>query len=322
MEKERNLSIELLKFIAVIIVINSHFDPLYGEEYHYMSTGGAIGDALFFFASGFTLFLGRLGRFDNWYKRRVRRIYPSILAFVFVCSLLFDEKYSAIQVIAGYWFVSCIMLYYVALYFVRKYAPDKPLLPFIIVAISVLVWYYFEDSSKLFMYGATFFKWLHYFLFMLLGAYVGNNTMKYEVKPLRDAIMLATCTITYYGILFAVTKNEFVAHFQVLSLFPLLGVVTYVYKLCCASKVEDFLRTKVGLCIRFVSGLCLESYIVQGAIIKFVNEQDNVVLPYNLIVAFIMIIAIAYLTRCLARIISQIFEKEDFNWNAIFSAVS
>lgn len=102
MEKERNLSIELLKFIAVIIVVNSHFDPLYGEEYHYMATGGAIGDALFFFASGFTLFLGRLGRFDNWYKRRVRRIYPSVLAWFFVCSLLFEVKYSAIQVINGY----------------------------------------------------------------------------------------------------------------------------------------------------------------------------------------------------------------------------
>ena len=133
--------------------------------------------------------------------------------------------------------------------------------------------------------------------------------------------MLVICTIIFYGILFVSTKNEFVGHFQVLSLLPLLGIVTYIYKLCCAKKIDSILKSKIGLCIRFVSGLCLESYVVQGAIIKFVDEQENVMLPYNLIVAFIMIIVIAYLTRCLARIILQIFDKEDFDWHAIFKTV-
>lgn len=70
---KKNLSLELLKFVAVIIVLNSHMDPIYGK-YGFLSTGGAIGDALFFFVSGFTIFLGRFGRFDNWYKRRIKRI--------------------------------------------------------------------------------------------------------------------------------------------------------------------------------------------------------------------------------------------------------
>lgn len=40
---------------------------LYGD-FNDLATGGAIGDVLFFFCSGYTLFLGRMGRFDNWYK--------------------------------------------------------------------------------------------------------------------------------------------------------------------------------------------------------------------------------------------------------------
>ena len=78
--KERNLSIELFKFLAVVLVINSHMELLYGK-YSFLATGGAIGDCMFFFASGFTLFLGRGGRFDNWYKRRIRRIYPSLVGW-------------------------------------------------------------------------------------------------------------------------------------------------------------------------------------------------------------------------------------------------
>lgn len=85
--KEKNLSIELLKFFAVMLVFNSHMDALYGK-YSFLATGGAIGDTLFFFASGFTIFLGRLGRFDNWYKRRIKRIYPSLIAWAILLSLV------------------------------------------------------------------------------------------------------------------------------------------------------------------------------------------------------------------------------------------
>ena len=58
--RERNLNIELLKFLAVVLVANSHMGLLYGK-YSFLATGGAIGDALFFFVSGFTLFLSKSG---------------------------------------------------------------------------------------------------------------------------------------------------------------------------------------------------------------------------------------------------------------------
>ena len=72
---QRDISIDILKFIAVFLIINSHMDALY-PKYKMLATGGAIGDVLFLFASGYTLFLSnRKLRFDNWYKRRINRIY-------------------------------------------------------------------------------------------------------------------------------------------------------------------------------------------------------------------------------------------------------
>lgn len=55
--KERIVSIDVLKVIAVFMVLNSHMEICYGK-YAILATGGAIGDALFFFCSGFTLLLG------------------------------------------------------------------------------------------------------------------------------------------------------------------------------------------------------------------------------------------------------------------------
>lgn len=91
-------------------------------DYGALSTGGAIGDALFFFCSGFTLFLGRIGRFDAWYKRRIRRIYPSVFGFALVTSICFASTSNMLHVIlsGGGQFVSCIMLSYIMLYMVRK----------------------------------------------------------------------------------------------------------------------------------------------------------------------------------------------------------
>lgn len=55
--KQRDISIDILKFLAVLAITNSHMELLYGD-YNFLATGGAIGDVLFFFASGYTLFLG------------------------------------------------------------------------------------------------------------------------------------------------------------------------------------------------------------------------------------------------------------------------
>ena len=87
--KQRDISIDILKFIAAIMITNSHMELLYGK-YSALATGGAIGDVLFFFASGFTLFLGRMGRFDNWYKRRINRIYPTVFAWAIMGAFIFN----------------------------------------------------------------------------------------------------------------------------------------------------------------------------------------------------------------------------------------
>lgn len=81
--KTRDISVDIIKFLAVFLIINSHADVCY-PKYSMLATGGAIGDALFLFCSGYTLFWGGIKRFDNWYKRRINRIYPSVIACLIV----------------------------------------------------------------------------------------------------------------------------------------------------------------------------------------------------------------------------------------------
>lgn len=121
----RNIGIDVLKFFAVFLVMNSHMGICY-PKFEFLSTGGSIGDALFFFASGFTLFMGRNLRFDNWYKRRINRIYPSLLATAILGCAIFGVSDNIIDVLLGerYWFVGCILIYYIVLYPIKCYKLD------------------------------------------------------------------------------------------------------------------------------------------------------------------------------------------------------
>lgn len=312
--KEKNLSIEFIKFIALFIIANSHMEILYGK-FSFLATGGSIGDALFFFCSGYTLFLGRHDRFDNWYKRRISRIYPSVFAWALVASIFFNLHMDMknIWLHGGGWFVSCIMLYYVVLYLIRKYLIEKKWLTFSIITIIILICYSFEDIDSFFMYGETYFKWVHYFLFMVLGAYIGARKISLTIRPLYDWLGFIFCFFTYYIFLFACTKSTLISQWQIMTLFPLIGISIYLYKICNSPKLISFIKNKEKI-ICCISGLCLESYIVQYSLF---TDKLNYLFPLNILITIIAILIMAYLIRLIGRFFVQVFNPENFDWKSI-----
>lgn len=47
MVRKRNIAIDVMKFIAALLITNSHMGIMY-TKFSSLSTGGTIGDALFF----------------------------------------------------------------------------------------------------------------------------------------------------------------------------------------------------------------------------------------------------------------------------------
>lgn len=77
----------MVKFIVVILIINSHADKFY-IYFPVLATGDAVSDFPFLFVAGYTLFFGVLNRLDNYYKRRTNRIYPSIFASIITLAII------------------------------------------------------------------------------------------------------------------------------------------------------------------------------------------------------------------------------------------
>lgn len=319
MTNKRDISIDILKFFAVLLITNSHMELLYGK-YSLLATGGAIGDVLFFFCSGYTLFLGGERRFDNYYKRRINRIYPTVFMWALLSAAMFHRHFDMVYIVihGGGWFVTCIMIYYVILHFIRKFAIDHLLMVLGATLLVSLGWYLVIDIPDDFnMYGATYFKWCHYFSFMLLGAILGVRKNVDKVSLWKDSSLMLGCVVVFYSILFMGRKIPLMHDLQVVSLIPLMGVTYYFYKMCNSEQLKTLYQSKwIGPVMKTISGLCLEVYLVQSVLF---TDRYNDLFPFNLFIMFVIILIVAYILRCLARWFSQTFREGDYEWKKVFS---
>lgn len=168
----KNKAIVLFKFFAALLITYSHLRLLF-PKYEGLVTGGAIGDGLFFFCSGFTLFLGRDGGFMNWYKRRVSRIYPSVIMWALFSAVAFGWTWMITDLVTTpkYWFIPCIMVYYAIFYVIRRYFMNYMKWvfygAFLLITISSV---FVLDMHHSVMYAQVSFMRIYYFMFMLVGA--------------------------------------------------------------------------------------------------------------------------------------------------------
>ena len=317
---KRDIGIDILKFIAVLFITNSHMELLYGK-YSVLATGGAIGDVLFFFASGFTLFMKPLKdvrTFPDWYKRRINRIYPTVFAVAVIECTFWDVHHDINYIIlyGGGWFVSCIMIYYVVIYFIGIWMRQQAKWLIVAVSLSAFAWFLMIERDFPFnMYGYHYLKWLVYFNFMLLGAILGGAEIKGH--SIRDLCFALIGIAGFYAFYIIPQKVESLEMLEIVSFVPLLFAVYHLYRWGNSPFANRIFQNKrCQFVIRFIGGLCLEIYLIQGCLF---TDRWNSLFPLNLVMMFVVIVVAAYMTRCLSRFISQTFKESPYDWKAIIN---
>lgn len=323
--KERKIGIDILKFLAVFFILNSHMGALY-VKFPMLASGGAMGNALFFFCSGFTLFLKPFGRavdFPNWYKVRINRIYPTVFAVAIVLCAVFDYRPDINYIIlyGGLWFVSCIMVYYVFIYFIGVYFRNRLKWVMAIVAAAFCILYYSLDIRfpySLYADDVMELKRYLYFLFMLFGAWMGTIDTSRQARRQWVNLLLALVSIVAFYVLCGVTiRVESLAFLHVFTFVPLMAMLYFLYLWADGDFARRLYQSRVGhFVIRFVGGLCLEIYVIQNWLI---TDRMNALFPLNIPIMFCIIIVAGYLVRCLARFLSQTFKDAPYDWRKMVS---
>lgn len=307
------MAIDFVKVIATLLVLNSHMGICYGK-YSSLATGGGLGDALFFFVSGFTLFLGRKVNFIDWYKRRLGRIFPTVIAVALVSGLIFGIQENFIQVMFAekYWFLQCILVCYILMYPIVRYDLNlKVIFPISVVVFLFAYFFLYQLDGQLFYGVNNTFRWLVYFSVMLLGGFICKNSHRIQASK-YSIFWMFLCVVAWYGVNY-LAKGSWL---QLLSFFPLVGFCVFAYQLGTCSFIEKcFLNKIVGNILYIIGNLCLECYLIQKLIF---TDALNHLFPFNIIIIMIAVLLAAYFLHVISGVISQTFDSQPFDWKRLF----
>lgn len=296
--KTRLIAIDLLKAFAVLLIINHRMHLSYGDL-SMLATGGALGCGLFFVISGYCLAYASSNSFKEWMYKRMSRLLAPILIVAFICNYGYQQA-------GSYWFLQCIVAYYIAFYFVQAYALKY--LHHIIALCSILYAAYFVSSGYTFgnMYGDTAGKYFLFFIFFLCGVAFRFK----EYRP-RRCISIAACVLSpvilagemlFRGHLLPISfPEQLMLLSPILLLSGIIGLFVAIDSLNGLSSRSLF-RRFVAPVLASIGALSLESYIGIGPVSTTLQKALLPLFPLNLPLVIIGLLIFCYFLRVCTRL--------------------
>ncbi|MGN1183217.1 MAG: acyltransferase family protein [Faecalibacillus sp.] len=314
--------IYLLKTIATLLITNAHYESIYPISI--IANGGLLGDVIFFFVSGFCLYNIK-GNFIQWYKKRLLRIYPTVLICVFIyiiggywnfdgslrefiCLFIYPTKYH---------FISSIVFLYIIYYFIIQgikffhLQPEKTIKLIMIMIVFIYGTYYMVLFDKTFYHIDSVYQFSIRFLFlfcMLLGVWFRLNQDRFLNQYKKSNFFyLFTSFVIYFVSKLIFSRIQWLAPFQIINQV-LICIVLY-FACTTAMSLENRLtkcNKKILNCLKTLSKMTLEIYLIQYIIIQNCNIS---IFPLNFIVVTTIILGSAYLLNKFICIIKYYVSK-------------
>ncbi len=272
----------LMRAAAALLIANSHLESFY--PYPWLAGDGLIGNALFFFLSGFGIALGSHSRdrgFFRWYFRRIVRIYPSVILAVLLIQILLLRKpppptvseYVRMFIFpTNYPFIGHVMVVYLVLFWLLKPVSNIPLLIatiacFVIEAIYAIPLVAKWPPGQHLALGQM--EWgTHYFYFTGI-AYLGALVARLCPRPTWSfAASFVAITITFIGYValkLVMMRGHFAKEFFVLHLVTAV-ICLQLLQLSASNGTHSILKKikPLGAFITLLAGITLEMYIIQS----------------------------------------------------------
>lgn len=287
--QSREYWIDWLKFVACMMITNSHCKDIYPLSF--LAIGGGYGNAIFFVLQGYLL-VHIKSNFVKWYKDRLLRLLPAILS-VFILDFSVNQIWASYEfnsfmccfklVLNKYWFCSALLIYYVFYYLVLgiKEKDRDHLLHNVKAALiswfgGYIIYYLIMVQKESFfceLGGFSLFKVYFYFGVMLIGAYLRIQKDKIVVflNDKKNEII-----VTFFGIgcvfIWAVEYACIMLWNKMLLAQMLIHVGVFgfviVFVSRCMSKATCFKRNYL---VNLISSATLEIYLFQSSFEQIKN---------------------------------------------------
>lgn len=326
MNKKYNISLNFLKILAILLIINSHADILYPSKIKFFATGGSIGNELFFLISGYLF--NRKNDISADIKKRFIKLYlPTyiiIIITIIIGRLTVDSIIGAIKIFiwpTAFWFVGAIFIYSIILYALIKLDIIQLkrflIFGFCIASLDLLLYLFLIPDKSIWIVEDAYFAFIPYrslysLFSFILGYFLKVNKEKLfgKINEIQINLLAIASFVAFYGFKFLLNKNIIPMSLQILS-HPITIICALFVFLAFAQidlnkKFED---KRMEYWINLLANLSLESYLVQFIIIAEMSSL-NIIFPINIILCVVIIMFIAWILHFVSiRLSGMIFRK-------------
>ena len=296
-----------MKAIAAFFITWFHFKWFVPSHFAPLFVGGAFGNSLFFFCSGYLLKFREEKYFGQWILAKYLRLMPVVwVTFTLCCVTHFYtdcrwEPTSFRQWILPeyYWFVCSILLYYLICWICRRFLFNKncrknTVIMIVVTCVIQVLWYFLLCDTTNVNIDEGYIKAWYFFAFFLWGYYCKLKQTDHNKQ--KWGILFAPLILGLFFVYKYISANNFYfAYWQVLFVPLLLCFVIMSFRelayLLTSVRVPILLKQM----IIFISNITLEIYIVQIHVLEFV--MPRVLFPYNILVSIFFILLFAYLVH-------------------------
>lgn len=310
--------VTIMKAIATLFITWFHFKWTVPEALSPFFIGGAIGNSIFFFCSGYLLKFKEERFWGQWMVQKYLRV--MIPVWIVYVMMTCGDVLRGVGMNAGwqhwiyptyFWFVNSILFYFLIVFTTRRWIDagrgdascqrrNLVILGFATFVANVL-WYVFlvENKSAIVMDEGGLKCWF-FFFFFLWGYYVRNYGDK--VKGSKWAWIEAPLSLAlFYG--YKKLAVGWMIEWQVVIVPVLLAYVIYAYRRLAKTLLTFEFPNSIKAVIMFFASITLEIYIVQMYLINWLMPQ--MIFPLNMFISLLCILIMAYFVHVVAAWLSS-----------------
>jgi peptidoglycan/LPS O-acetylase OafA/YrhL len=316
---------KFLRFIAIVLIINSHLEGYY--PLRYLSTGGALGNALFFALSAFGLVISERKNpktFSEWYTQRIKRIYPTVWIVLMLLTLPFKLYTNALDennflTFLGYffyppfWFLQLLLIYYLLTFPLIKKNNTKYIhyLTIPLILMYTFVYLFRIDLSVWSIEDSIFMQTIFYFMIFLFGACLAEKQDNIRYSGLQDWGFLLLSVSLIYGHKYLMLKS-LATSVQFVQQFFLFPFIYYFLKVSRSGFIRGGIMQlpATSRIVNYISDMTLELYLVHLYAVIFVLKL-NLAFPINIIVLLSLSLGVSALVKYIRQEVVMITVSRD-----------
>ena len=278
--------IVFLRFLGVCLITNSHLGNVWPISQ--LATGGALGNSIFFFVSGYCISKTNQN-FGKWIFKKIRKLYVPILMVQGACYLIGTYSYTdVLQTIktciwpTNYWFFPAILIGYICMYLESKLKEKGKSIFFVSCIGLILIRFYGAEIHKIGTENDFITKTAFYILLMQTGHSLRERPRKQNVKTWINVSKAAIGVLGMYG--WKIGQNIGLVS-SLLQPVEYLFLFCFVYNLFIVCRENENKLAKMALSkawkpVRWIAAHSWEIYLVQ---VPLLHDLPLISFPFSLV---------------------------------------